>query len=147
MVRLPLASTVACRLFAASAVFSSLRLLIWLAPVPNVMLVAVPVPTAAIDRVEPRASAEFEVCVRGKVVVAVPLPMPSEASRLALLELMLRSEFVPVEIWSAPPTTEEAAPVPVPSVATPVPVLIVAVCAPVAMSIAVNRSLVVPAPM
>src|SRR5580698_1392512 len=145
MVRLPLASTVACRLFAASAVFSSFRLLIWLAPVPNVTLVAVPVPTAAIDRVELRASAEFEDCVRGKVVVAVPLPMPSEASRLVLLELMLRSALVPVEIWSAPAATEEAVPVPAASVATPVPVLIVAVCAPVAMSIAVSRSVTVPA--
>src|ERR1700733_2389481 len=145
MVRLPLASTVACRLFAASAEFSWLRLLIWLAPVPNVMLVAVPVPTAAIDRVEPRASAEFDDCVRWKVVVAVPLPMPSEASRPELLELMLRSAIVPVEMLIAPAVTEEAvSPAVVLRVATPVVVLIAAVCTPVAMSMAFNRSVTVP---
>src|ERR1700722_16258177 len=127
MVRLPLASTVACRLFAASAVFSWLRLLIWLAPVPNVMLVAVPVPTAAIDRVELRASAEFEDCVRGKVVVAVPLPMPSADNRLELFELMLRSGLVPVEILTTPPAAEDGvSPVAVVRVATPVEVLIAA---------------------
>ena len=69
------------------------------------------------------------------------------SQKVALLEVMLRSEPVPVEIWNAPPEIVEAAPVPVPSVATPVVVLIDAVCAPVAMSMAVNRSLVVPAPM
>ena len=46
-------SIVACRLFAASAVLSSLRVEIWPLPVPKVMLVAVPPPVAPIVSVSP----------------------------------------------------------------------------------------------
>src|ERR1700733_768717 len=47
----PVVLMLACRLFAANAVLSWLRLEIWPAPVPNVMFVAVPPPVAAIDNV------------------------------------------------------------------------------------------------
>ena len=49
MVIAPVVSMLACRLFAASAVLSSLRVETWPAPVPKVMLVAVPLPVAAIS--------------------------------------------------------------------------------------------------
>ena len=62
--------------------------------------VGVPVPTAAMSRTVPIARFEFVDGVRASDVVAVPLPMPSEASRVELLELMLRSAVVPVEIAS-----------------------------------------------
>ena len=46
-------SIVACRLFAASAVLSWLSVETWPAPVPKVMLVAVPPPVAAMVSVSP----------------------------------------------------------------------------------------------
>ena len=48
MLILPVESMLACRLFAASAVLSSLSVEICPAPVPKVMLVAVPPPVAPI---------------------------------------------------------------------------------------------------
>ena len=48
MVIAPVVSMLACRLLAANAALSWLSVETWPAPVPNVMLVAVPLPVAAI---------------------------------------------------------------------------------------------------
>src|SRR6516165_2377675 len=143
---------VACRLLLASAEFSVLRSWIWPKPVPNVIFVAVPLPTAATSRTVP--TARFEVAVRARLVVARPVPIPSAASRLlpGLLELMLRSDVVPVETTSCPePLTEAAvAPAAVVKVACPAvgpEVESVAVLTPVARSIAFSKSPTLPDPM
>src|SRR3984957_2947277 len=54
----PVGSMVACRLLAASAVLSWFSDDTWPAPVPKVMLVAVPPPVAAISSVSPVSAGE-----------------------------------------------------------------------------------------
>ena len=63
----------ACRLFAASAVLSWLSVEIWPAPVPKVMLVAVPPPVAPIVSVWPLSA--------GGVTLVVPAERPKRRER------------------------------------------------------------------
>ena len=77
----------ACRLFAASAVLSSLRVEICPPPVPKVMLVAVPPPVAPIVSVWPLSA--------GGVSCVVPAVRPSAVSVPALPPIT-RGVVVPV---------------------------------------------------
>ena len=111
MVIAPVVSMPACRLLAANAVLSWLRVETWPAPVPKVMLVAVPLPVAAIVSVLP--------VIAGGVTFVVPAARPSAASALPVPPAMTRSCAVPVLRMSWPePLTVEAVVAPViPSIA------------------------------
>ena len=136
----PVVLMLACRLFAASAVLSWLSVEIWPAPVPKVMLVAVPLPVAAIVSVWPLSA--------GGVTSVVPAVRPSAASALPVPPAMTRFCVVPVLRMSWPAVTVEAVvapvmpsiavrtvctvavlPVPMPIVTLPAPSVVVVVCA------------------
>ena len=123
MLMTPVVLMPACRLFAASAALSWLSVEIWPAPVPKVMLVAVPPPVAPMVSVWPLSG--------GGTTAVVPAERPSAASALPEPP-STRFWAVPVLSTSLPPETLEA------------------VDAPVMLSIAARTSLtfsVLPTPM
>ena len=87
MVMAPVESMVACRLLGASAALRSLSVETWPAAVPNVMLVATPLPVEAMDSV---------LLVSALSACETPVPNPSAASAPELLLVMLRLLAVPV---------------------------------------------------
>ncbi len=92
----------ACRLFAASAVLSWLSVEICPAPVPKVMLVAVPPPVAPIVSVSPLSA--------GGVRAVVPATRPILARAEPEITRLL---VVPVLRVTLPPETDDATLVPV----------------------------------
>ncbi len=104
MVMAPVESMVACRLLAASAALRSLSVETWPAAVPKVMLVATPLPVAAMDSV---------LLVSALSACVTPVPNPSAASAPALLLVMLRLLAVPVCNVILPLASIEAAFAPV----------------------------------
>ena len=119
----PVGSMVACRLLAASAALSWFSDDTWPAPVPKVMLVAVPPPVAAISSVSPLSDGEAPVAAW-----VTPPERPRAVSAAALLEEMLSVPLtVPVCSVMTPPEIDEA-----------VPLL------PLAVSIAASRLATVP---
>src|ERR1700761_9746104 len=94
----PVGSMVACRLLAARAVLSWFSDDTWPAPVPKVMLVAVPPPVEAIDSVLPVSAGELPVAAW-----VTPPVRPSAVNAAESLEEMLRVPLmVPVCSTTAP---------------------------------------------
>ena len=105
----PVGSMVACRLLLASALLSWFSDDTWPAPVPKVMLVAVPPPVAPISNVLP-----VSVCDVPVAAWVTPPVRPSAVNAAESLEEMVRLALL-VPVWSmiAPPLIDEAVPLPV----------------------------------
>ena len=110
MLILPVVSMLACRLFAASAVLSSLRVETCPAPVPKVMLVAVPPPVAPIVSVSPLSAGGVSCVVPAVRPRAVSVPaLPPITSGVVVPVLRVSLVAPSVEATVAPVMVSTAA--------------------------------------